>query len=213
MLTLPNVLFRYSQKEFLDSFLSRGRICLRPASYYKDSALTDAQQDDELTRTSSPDTQRYQLAVGDVGGSTASTLGGLTNFTLRNQIKDREGRFYDYYVFCTSLDFRSELYPDFQANACVRIHNPEAFIQRLDHTCQREFGAHRLWFAAVTYFDPTAPLVVETNIDLAFRKDAQKYSHQNEYRFAICLDPKVTLSDRRFIELGDLTDIAQYEVA
>ena len=213
MLTLPSVLFRYSNKEFLDSFLSHGRICLRPASYYKDSALTDAQRDDELTRTSSPDRTRYQLATGDHPGGTPTPFVDLTNMTLRYQIKTKEGRFYDYYIFCTSLIHRNELYPDFHADACVRITNPEAFMHRFDAACKREFGAHYLFFAAVTYFDSAKPLLVETNLDLVFRKDAKKYSHQEEYRFSICLDSKIELSQKRLIELGELIDIAHYEKA
>ena len=56
------------------------------------------------------------------------------------------------------------------------------------------------------------PPVVNTKLDLVFRRDAEKYRRRNEYRFAVCLDPKATLSNIKFIALGDLTDIAQYEI-
>jgi hypothetical protein len=213
MLVLPNTIFRYSKKELLDSFLLHGRIVLRPASYYKDSALSDAQQDDELARTSSLDTQLYQLAVGDSVDSSAQVLDGLFNITLRHQIRAKDGRSYDYYIFCTSLVHRTDLYPDFHADACVKIGDPEEFIRRLDTTCQREFGAYHLSCAAVIYFDADKPLSVKTNLELAFRKSRQKYSRQEEYRFAICLDPKIELSQQRSIDLGDLRDIAQYDVS
>lgn len=206
MSDFPDVLFRYGKRNHLDCFLSAGRIRLQPASHYKDLALAYAQQDNELTRTAFC-TPKNQQARFD-----SQIISGVVKIEIGQHLVDQNGDFYDYYPFCTSRMHERSLYADFNADSCVRIHNPEEFVKRFGRACGREFGVGNVWafHAAITYFEPRRPPIVTRNLELAFLKDSAKYFKQSEYRLAVFLRPSVKLEKVRFIEIGSLLDIAEY---
>jgi hypothetical protein len=207
---IPDVLFRYSKKKFLESFLSTGLICLRPASFFRDLCLTKGQQDDERGRTSNPDLKRFNITVTPVEGGQPLPLSGLTNVSIRHELKDQYGKWHDYYLFCTSQNCERILYSDFEADSCVRIHDPKTFITRLNESCNQQLGECRVFCGRVTYFNISEPNYVKTNLDLIFSKDQTKYAHQKEYRFAILCERSVKLKEMEFIKLGSIVDIAEY---
>ena len=210
MYAVPSELFRYSKRTHLDSFLKSGAIRLRPASYYCDSALTDAQQNDELARRIQLDPNQYRLLVSQSHGPHHG-FGMLLDMNVTLKMVTPDGITFDYYLFCTSQRFDRTLYPDFCADACVHISDPKQFAERLYAACKRSFKECVMYFADVWYFDPKKPLLVKTIKDLVFYKDSDKYSSQSEYRFAIALDPSQKLREYYDIELESLDDIAEYE--
>ncbi|MGA3266497.1 MAG: hypothetical protein ABSE16_06725 [Verrucomicrobiota bacterium] len=207
---IPNVLFRYSKRTFLEYFLFNGLICLHPASYFRDLCLTKGQQDDELGRTSNLDLKRFNITVTPVQGGQPLPLSGLTKVSMRRELKDQYGKWHDYYLFCTSESCEEILYSDFEADSCIRILDPKTFIARLNESCNRQLGECRVFCGRVTYFNSAEPHYEKTNLDLIFRKDQTRYAHQKEYRFAILCERSVRLKEMEYIRLGSIVDIAEY---
>src|ERR1035438_7133373 len=136
----PDVLFRYSKRKYLESLLSTGLICFRPASFFKDLCLTQGQQDDELRRTSNLDLKRSNITVTPVEGGQPLPLSGLTKVSMSQELKDQYRKWHDYYLFCTSQTCETFLYSDFEADSCIRIFDPKTFITRLNESCNRQLG-------------------------------------------------------------------------
>jgi hypothetical protein len=99
----PDMIFRFNpNKDHNRQFLERGAYYISAASSYNDSGLNWARRDDELT-TVWYDSSRSAQKV---------------------QVTD-------YYCMCFSSTYDYRLYPDFNAQSCVAIHDPPKFFERL----------------------------------------------------------------------------------
>jgi hypothetical protein len=95
-------LFKYGERQHLESFVDEGLLRLRPASSYNDSSLNPAIEDDELT-------------FEKINGATR------TQYSLRS----------DFYCYCSAWLHNDRLIGDFSADCVVAITDPHEFFIRL----------------------------------------------------------------------------------
>jgi hypothetical protein len=151
----------------------RGRLFLRPASYYADASLNSAIRDDELALDAFGLQSEVLIEVFDhrTGQRKAATrpLGNLT-YTSRSRT--------NYYVYCMSqtLDFR--LFGDFGYNACVVIRDPDEFEERLRKAVAEHLPGWIGMGGPVRYVDPFN--CKKDDIDVFFGKH-----HRYSYRASI----------------------------
>jgi hypothetical protein len=112
----------------------------------------------------------------------------------------------DYFLYCVSNDWDPELFADFKADACVVIHHPKEFAQRLKAaaTVLKDWHFH---YGPVEYFD-THERQRHERIDNAMSKDF-RFAYQRETRF-LWAGLGRTAVGHIDLELGPLTDIATY---
>ncbi|WP_156115851.1 hypothetical protein [Bosea sp. UNC402CLCol] len=165
-----NFLVRYGKASWLNDMLQSGRVRVKPAAQYADDGMNDARRDDEINyhwfqnanrvRVSTPDGRRL-YPVGDVR-HTSSLSGG-------------------YYTLCTSSECDLTLFPAFDADACLIIHDVETFSKRLEAAFAPFIQSLLFVHVPVEYSDPYewGPKSVHLpGVTKHFR-----YAYQKEYRF------------------------------
>jgi hypothetical protein len=115
-------LVRYSTRERLEALVARGQLRIFPATRYDDPSLNPAIRDNELEVTIQPH------------GLTADVFD--TNGKPKGSIRIKDNRLAtvsptNYYVHCVSRFSSLELFPDFNANACVVIRDPKLYASRI----------------------------------------------------------------------------------
>lgn len=172
-------LFKFGKAEHLTPLLEHGEILVRQASYYNDPALNHAIHDDELSIVFQPNPANARFTVFDrVTGEKKGEL-----HPRENKIKKNLGT--DYYVYCLSQVFEPRLFLDFEADACLIIHSPESFIERLALTMESVLPGWAAAGVGVDYIDPLRSFL--GNVDL-FRAKHFKFAYQKEFR-VVCLPP------------------------
>lgn len=144
-------LFRFSKRRYLEPLLWTGALTLFPAATYSDPSLLPAQRDDELLRS---------YSVQDV--------------------KWRRQAAANYYVWFVTWDFDERLFEDFDADACLVIHDARTFTDRLTRAVA-QLLPRRDWAEGerrVRYFDPVRPYA---SLLAWFHKDF-RYAYQREFR-------------------------------
>jgi hypothetical protein len=113
----------------------------------------------------------------------------------------------NYFAWYVTTTFDARLFDDFQADACLIIHDAAAFDERLFAAFER-LRPH--WIGApshIRYFDP---LRTEQQALAAFDKEF-RFTYQREYRFAWD-PPQPEVADASLapadLDLGNLEDIA-----
>jgi len=168
----PGQLFRYSKRKYLEPLLRCGDLTLFPATQYSDPSLLRSQRDDELARTLILDGTQAQLEHTDRDGIRHPiTAVGSIKYTMSSPT--------NYYVWFTTTTYDPRLFDDFEADACMIIHDAPAFTDRLRQAVEaaipRWVGADKL----VRYFDP---LREPGQVLASFEKDF-RFAYQREYRF------------------------------
>lgn len=203
MRTLPDKLFRFTKREFAEQFIHLGRIRFSHAKTFKDESLSLAQYDDERTRHYSLDESGKKYYAPDQSGKLHHVLGMTIFMTNGDGISPR-----DYYMCCLSLEFDSQMYEKFQADACIVLNDTTAFFQRLADVIRSQFpegGSIRAF--PVEYYDPTVPPIPRSFNDYLFLKKSS-FAYQAEFRIAIEVSGIDPYPDHLFIDLGDLRDIS-----
>ncbi len=190
-------LVKYGRRRFLESMLREGKIRIAPASYYADASLNPAIRDDELS------------AELDVNAFGLQGWGGLrgpavAHWPLRARVRKRLGT--NYYVYCTSTVLASQLLLDFRADACVIVHDPEAFSTRVHSAVMRQLPAWRLLRGPVEYYDPLQ--VNEAAVDVLSWKHF-RYAYQKEFRLAWLPPSPATHLAPLDLAVGGLEDICE----
>lgn len=191
-------LVKYGKREFLKSALRDGEIRIAPASTYDDPSLNVAAKDDELCGEIYYDPQ---IPFNDVPPGTILLPPGRTPFRWRMDT--------DYYVYCLSERLSTRLVLDFEAQACLVIGNPEAFLSRVTGAVARQLGNWRFVADRVEYFDPlqVSPAEVRAPMWKHFR-----YAYQREVRLAWLPPKPVRTLQPLFVRLGSIEDIAELVV-
>lgn len=189
---------KYGRREFLESALHTGRIRLAPASLYKDASLNPSVRDDELTAEIwyDPTVPFNELPPG-------------TMILPPGRVPYRRELHTNYYVYCLADHLSTRLLFDFEADCCMVIREPEAFVGRMEAAAKRALAHWSLRVGRVEYFDPLQ--VNPAEIDVLTWKHF-RYAYQNEVRL-IWLPPTAHASlSPVFLELGKLDDIAELVV-
>lgn len=171
-------LVRYGRLRHMRALVADGSVRLRRASYYAtDQSLNRARADHE---------GRIELALppgASVPGlATVRSWGELVmerrSPTGRRDVIVESGL--EPYVYCLSNAMPPRLFEDFEADACVLIHDVEDFLNALGRTVAVQLG--RGMFSAagpVTYYDPA-----RTGVDVRLTPFLKhhRFRYQREYR-------------------------------
>jgi hypothetical protein len=128
----------------------------------------------------------------------------LAIYALRRKITVKSAT--DYYVSCLSKQLRVRLFDDFDADCCIVIRQPLEFAKRMFQAAARAL-AWEGWFADVRYIDPYN--CSDAKLDLFLAKHF-RYCYQAEMRFSWLPGRAVRKIDHLFLELGSLSDIANF---
>jgi len=203
---MPQSIFRFGQLKYAEPFVNNGLISFGPAANYNDSKLSDAQRDNELRRSSSPDIKRHQFAVTSPG-SQPKALQNLLSIKVSYDIRDVTGEYLRYYILCCSLCNNRRFYSEFpEDDCCITIHDVPEFHRRFNTALRIQRPEWGGGSRQVAYFQPDQVIAPETTIDLVFMKEAS-YAWQQEFRFALIAPLDQVDSNRIPLDLGGLTDI------
>jgi len=203
-------LVRIGSAKWLLPMLERGTLRFARASFYRQPSLGVARADDELAKSYRRPGQVINITTSD--GRAIPALGDV-QFTRRRAIEARAGLAEVEYWLCS---FSSELDPrlfdefggpDPSDDACIIIHDPEAFVrQALKPLIALAPRAAKELFP-VEYYDPWYP-PAETLSPL--RAKEHRYAFQQEMRFVLDPEagPDLAAGDALFAEVGSLTAIA-----
>jgi hypothetical protein len=184
-----------------------------PATEYKRTDLTAAQQDDELKKSSlmSP-TTTIGVPVPTGGFVRVAPIGRVTRTT------EIRRAFYMSSLTKCGDDSASRFISEFNADARLAIHDPRTFGQRVCAAAEKLRPNWTAFFAPCHYFNPDAghPDYLEsdspdTRDSLPWRLKQDSYAWQQEWRFIWLPNGEVT--ELRPIELmvGSIADIAVLE--
>jgi hypothetical protein len=189
-----DVLFRYGPRRWMQELLDFGRLRMLAARDYAQMETDPARQDDELTKHAFSPGAYVTLTLPD--GSVSRPIGDVRY--------SHSGT--DYFVYCVSNDWDTDLFNDFGADACVIIKNPDAFAQRLENVGKRLLPDWYFHHCPIEYFD-TYERRSKERIDNAMSKDF-RFAYQREYRFLFAGFGKEA-KGAQYLELGSLSDIAE----
>ena len=164
--TRPKHLFRYSQRKWLEKSLYEGEFRLVPASDYNELVGDHARQDNELLRTQSSPGNKVEI----IHQKTGKRLIPIGDVTYKSEILT------NYYTLCFSSSWNVALFDEFHgSDACLIIHKPEEFCERVHFFANRFLQNWSSLDARVTYGG-------RSDFGEFYLKDS-KYVVQNEWRF------------------------------
>lgn len=202
----PSGYAKYGQRDHLRASFERGVFRIAAASSYADPSLNAAQADRELEHAVVTPNERidFRLNGRDANGNEVElpyTPLELFRFMMVP----------DFYVWCCGLAYDARMFHDFQAEALLMVRDMPAFVDRFIAAVQAVRPELVSQHGPCLYYDPYT--VQRARLRPMYSKNI-RYLYQNEYRFVFTLPPGVTDFPAFFIELGPLTDIAEfYELA
>jgi len=203
-------LFKFGEAKYLRPALEQGRLRITSTGFYGNSNLNSARHDGDEGRTIlRPSQTGLNIILKDAADRTVFGPAERLNKQLVVEI----GGDQDFFVWCCSSIYEPRLFVDFQADACLVIHDAKEFANRLNRGLLAKIphlpgmkGSH------VRYYDPFLPddtldEMLSTPLSLFLFKDL-RYAYQSEYRF---LWPAEGKRDKAFvdIEVGPLVDICE----
>jgi hypothetical protein len=191
---------RFGRREHLERMFHEGRIRLGPASSYADSSLGEAKHDVEGRVVQEIDVTQASFSLVDEKDASRSTpLEVLRASTHRNAPHDA-------YILCCAQRISPRLFHDFDANACIVIHDTHAFAERMAQATLQALPGWQLHHFGVEYYDPYSPraAIAEPYYFKHFR-----YAYQHEYRYLWLPPTAIARLEPRFVHLGSLADIAE----
>ncbi len=112
----------------------------------------------------------------------------------------------NYYVYCLAERLSTRLLYDFEADACLIIRDPAAFLARFQTAVDEQIPGWRYLAKEVEYFDP---LQVQPNeVDVLTWKHF-RYAYQQEMRLAWLPPKPVRELAPLYVTLGNLEDVAE----
>ena len=111
----------------------------------------------------------------------------------------------DYYTACFSNRFDSRLFDDFDADACLVVTDPVAFVERIRSAVAEILPNWKFSNANVRYRDPFFPAFDKS---VVFAKHF-RYAYQDEFRCAWQPPASSENLDYLPVRMGALGDIAQ----
>lgn len=190
-------LVKFGKKEHLYQMKNNGKIRINPASYYKDSSLNKAVQDDELSQTTMFP-KGTKLKRQNLNG-VYEEIKGIQNLSMTNKYST------DFYVYCMSSIYQHRLFDDFNADACLLIYNEKMFRDKLLKTSKEYFTEWQIKSGNVKYYDPFFP---KPPLGISFNKHF-RYWYQSEYRIAFKSKNPVDKLECIDLEIGSLNDCTE----
>ena len=172
---MPSI-FKYLPSKYIKALVERGDLLFRSLSYFRN-------YEEMQVRGDRHDGKRlYKPAHGLEITKTETGEKLMLPGTLESSVRDR-----DIYVFCFSHQRSALLAKEFDADACVEIHDPLALLSKVRSALiLRRWVKHaRLLHGRVDYYSPMNPPFAEWAVPerMVMRKTID-YSHQEEYRLA-----------------------------
>ncbi len=192
-------LVKYGKRAHLHDMLRTGAVRITPASLLSDKSFNDAIRDTELTMSRWLYRPRLGHIYPDLEPAPAREL-VIDGSVITSRTSE------DFYLFCLSASYEACLFDDFDADACLIIHDPIAFRDRLLWQAHRTLNARGHVFGGVTYVDPLTQSAVD--IPIAMQKDA-RYSYQDEVRGAWLAQRETTDLRVTYLSLGNLEYTAE----
>ena len=229
--TANDVLVKYGKYKHMKDLFERGIVYMNVASDYDQSVHNPAIRDDERTiafkggysSAEHPGQYYARHTVPKNVRELADT--DLANFSTIYECPCLEQDEYaevqirmatNYWMFCMANVLDQRLFADFQADSCVIIRR-RPFINRLLWAARLQFPHTNRQFASVDYVDPLGAfppgnrLPIKSSMPIHLTK-LFRYAYQREVRF-VCLprNPHEDLKPRQ-LEIGSISDIAQFIV-
>lgn len=190
-------LVKYGKAEYLQQTFTKGIIRIAPAASYDDPSLNSAIRDRELEIYVQPPPSEMKLYAYD--GKTGKPKGVFN--PIGNIIrKTSESNFY---VYCVSRILTPRLFLDFDADACLILKRPAAFIENIRTEVESKLPGWAGLGMPVKYFDPLHSKINAIDI---FSQKHFHFSYQKEFR-VVWLPPRIEKELQPvMIELGPLED-------
>lgn len=194
-------LIKYGQYKYLESAYEKGAIRVSPASRYSDPSLNRAIRDEELELSIYYHPSRAKNEILDENaddlnppvkpvGNVVYTLNAPTN----------------YYVYCLAGEYSYRLFPDFEADCCLIINQPQIFVEGLVRAVSAALQNWRAFGTGVKYIDPLN--TTKEELDIFFCKHF-KFAYQKEYRI-IWVPPTSEMTLTYIdVEMGSLKDCCE----
>jgi hypothetical protein len=189
-------LVRYSTRERLEALVAHGRLRIFPASRYDDPSLNPAIRDKELELAIQPHGLKAEVLdrTGKPKGSIQVIDNLLTSVSTTN-----------YYVHCLSGFLSPDLFPDFNADACIVIRDPGLYARRILDGLHARLP-HPQWGGSlfeVKYVDPLNTSVRQFHVPIAkhFR-----FAYQREWRIIWVPAEEIRDLPNIDLELGSMED-------
>ena len=202
---------KYGERRFMERFLMKGEILIRPSPSFDDETLTRAQRDDENS------VSVFGALRPDGTAIPASDLPGWWGDRY-SMIDFSTSMDRDYMLYCMARTLSPTLFSHFGEgyDACVLVHDMGKFVSRVDERTRRHFppGEFEHAHGWTTYIDPLGaiqptpePPRGPTKIPIPFLKHF-RHAYQDEYRFVwMPKEPRRDLAEQR-VCIGRLDDIA-----
>lgn len=203
-------LYKYGEAKHLRLALEKGRIRISPSLHYSDSSLNSARQDEDEGRIIlRPSQTGFPILLKDQLGKVIMDSSHPRQSLIALEI----GGDQNFYVWCCSKAYEPRMFVDFEADACLVIHELQEFAERLNRGLYQKVPVLPGMYANdVKYYDPLCPddsfpEMFTSRCPLFFYKDF-RYAYQKEYRFSWPMKERVTLEPIE-IEIGPIQDIAE----
>lgn len=190
-----NILFRYDKRLYIEKALE-GQIRIRPASDFQHMENDRARQDEECSKTAFLAGAYTRIITHD--GRDIPILGDVKKTVSMP----------NYYMFCMTCDWDPGLFTDFEADTCLVITDTEVFARRIEIAGAPHLPGWYFHHNPVQYFDPYDRKRNEY-FDAGMSKDF-RFAYQREYRFLWFPQNDDLPNGAKFLELGNLGDLAEF---
>ena len=212
-------LYKYLPAKYVQAFVREGAVLFRSLSYFRDYEDAQVRGDEfEGTRLHRPQS-----------GLEITLAASQQTIVLPHSFESSANED-DIFVFCLSTVLSSDLAAQFQASACVEIHNSARFIAGVRAALLRRPSSKSklLVHGEVKYYTPDQPPIVDWALPerIAMSK-LSVYIPQHEYRLAFAVNdafrventqlrlvspgerrrPRLTSHPERIFKLGSLASI------
>ncbi len=198
-LSRGSYLVKYGKYRYLKDAHENGRIRIAPASSYRDPSLNPAVQDDEL---------RLRIPLqGDTRLIFTDPRGGTKDMRVEDSAWVIEGN--DYYVYCLSESLDSRLFLNFEADACLIVTDPAAFMHRINAAVFERLPASKHSAGRPAYVDPLMVGVQEVRGSRVSSLKHFRYAYQQEFRLVWDGGEEQPGLDTLLVEVGELRQFTE----
>lgn len=191
-------LYKYGKLMHMQDMIEFGKIRISPASYYNDSSLNHAIQDDELNFEISRLPEDIKI-WNESKNCEIQPIGSIKYSSSLNT---------NYYVQCLSTEYTFREFSDFDCDACVVIYDVDKFLTLVNKEVQKYIEDYHFAYQVVEYIDPLKP---SKEPDVFFSKHF-KFTYQNEFRIIwVPENPSMDI-EAFFIEIGNMDEYAKLVV-
>lgn len=190
---------KFGKPEYMGRLYEKGMLRLQPASFFANKDHNGAVRDDELSLDVSLALSRDDIVkiVRNPEDVPKNAPDQRVNVRFKSPT--------DYWLYCLTTSVEPRLFVDFQAEACVIIHDRQKFTELLQAVAAERLPGATMRDGAAIYVDPLLPTTA--NVFVPFAKPFG-YSYQEEHRFCwIPTKPMAQLSHVD-IEIGSLRGFA-----